>query len=107
MYHKNDAIIYFELSAADGTNIDVTTGKDATVKQQTSVIKIKRDQVDEGKNVWFTSYQGNSTLFDSDSTFPIDGQIIGAGKHVNSLGIFDRKFAFVEPRRSFKEDSRH
>ena len=69
------------LFAADGTNIDVTTGEDAAVKEQTSVIKIKRDQVDEGKNVWFTSYKGNSTLFKSDTTFTLDGQIIGAGKH--------------------------
>ena len=43
------------------------------------MIKLKRDEDDANKNVWFTSYLGNSTLFSSDTEFKIDGQIIGAG----------------------------
>ncbi|KAL5251874.1 hypothetical protein ACHWQZ_G014876 [Mnemiopsis leidyi] len=65
----------------DGTNIDVKTTSDqeTDVKEKTNVIKIKRDQVGPQKTVWFTSYRGNSTLFNSDSTFELDGQIVGAG----------------------------
>ncbi|XP_063677731.1 uncharacterized protein LOC134813781 [Bolinopsis microptera] len=63
----------------DGTNIDISTGDNENEKTPRSVIKIKRDQVGNGKNVWFTSYQKSSTLFVSDTNFDLDGQIIGAG----------------------------
>ena len=69
----------------DGTNIDISTDSTETDTSSKSVIKIRRDQVDAGKNVWFTSYQGNSTLFISDTKFDLDGQIIGAGA---GLGFF-------------------
>ena len=68
----------------DGTNIDISTGDAKSDEAQSSVIKIRRDQVDAGKNVWFTSYRGNSTLFLSETKFKLDGQIVGAGVKIGS-----------------------
>lgn len=51
-------------------------------------MKIK---VDSKKNVWFTSFQGNSTLFKSDTNFKNAGQIIRAGELRSGNSSTDRQ----------------
>ncbi|XP_063677628.1 uncharacterized protein LOC134813705 [Bolinopsis microptera] len=77
--HLGDITAFF-IEFYDGTDIDVSTKKvDPLKKSENDRITIRREQINPGENVWFTSYREGSSLFNSDTTIEVDGEIIGAG----------------------------